>query len=219
MFLFSNPTPGGALLPGEEGPKSCPSVRTDDLVLGAAVPLPVVRDPMVTQSPVEGIVGECDVVTEENITVHGGWSDPDVVGTPAVVAMVGMNALPIRNDAPFDCGDGDTAWIANNGYWCKIVDGMTVYYYGGNLCDSDESDWEDPYDIASPQYVDDYNFDVPEGMDLMVFERGRGPSGSEMLDEERTGHQAAIYFSHQAAIYFIFTHVHWFFHVSVLAGI
>ena len=103
-----------------------------------------------------------------------------------MVAMVGMNALPIRNDAPFDCGDGDTAWIANNGYQCEIVDGMTVYY-GGNLCDSDESDWEDPYDIASQQYVDDYNFDMPEGMDLMVFERGGGPSGSEMLDEWKTG--------------------------------
>ena len=69
-----------------------------------------------TQSPVEGIVGKCGVVTEENITVHGGWPDPDVVGTPAVVVMVGMNALPIRNDSPFDCGDGDTAWIARNGY-------------------------------------------------------------------------------------------------------
>ena len=31
-----------------------------------------------------------------------------------------------------------------------------------------------PYDIASQQYVDDYNFDVPDGMDLMVFERGGG---------------------------------------------
>ena len=61
-----------------------------------------------------------------------------------------------------------------------LIEGMTVYY-GGNLCDSDESDWDDPYDIASEQYVDQYNFDVPEGMDLMVFERGGRPSGSEML--------------------------------------
>ena len=44
---------GGALLPGEGGPKSCPSVLTEDLVLVAAVPLPAVRDPMVTPSPVE----------------------------------------------------------------------------------------------------------------------------------------------------------------------
>ena len=150
----------------------------------AAVPLPAVRDPMVAQSPVEGLVRECDDVTDESITVHGGWSDPEVVGTPAVVAMVGMDALPIRNDAPFDCGDGGTAWIADN--QCEIIDGMTVDY-GGNLCDSDESDWDDPYDIASEQYVDQYNFDVPEGMDLMVFERGGVPSGSEMLDDEVTG--------------------------------
>ena len=44
------------------------------------------------------------------------------------------------------------------------------------LCDSDESDWEEPYDVAGWQYVDDYNFDVPDGMDLMVYERGGGPS-------------------------------------------
>ena len=51
---------------------------------------------------------------------------------------------------------------------------------------SDESDWEDPYDVAGRQYVDDYNFDVPDGMDLIVFERGGGPSRSEMtVDETR----------------------------------
>ena len=44
--------------------------RCSDLVLMAAVPLEAVGDPMVTPSPVEGIVGECDVVTGENITVH-----------------------------------------------------------------------------------------------------------------------------------------------------
>ena len=138
--------PGGVLLLGEEGPGSVP---TDDLVSVAAVPLPAVRDLMVAQSPVEGLVRECEDVTEESITVHDGWSDPEVVRTPAVVAMLGMNALPIRNDAPLDCVDDGTAWIADNG--------------------------------------DQYDFDVPEGMDLMVFERGREPSGSVMLDYEGTG--------------------------------
>ena len=37
-----------------------------------------------------------------------------------------------------------------------------------------KSDLDDLYDIASEEYVDQYNFDVPEGMDLIVFERGRG---------------------------------------------
>ena len=64
-------------------------------------------------------------------------------------------------------------WIADNGYRSETIDGMTVYY-GSDLCDSDESDWDDPYDIASAEYVEQYNFDVPEGMDLMVFERNRG---------------------------------------------
>ena len=37
--------PGGrTLLPGDGGPKFCPDVLEDDLVLGAAVPLPAVKD-------------------------------------------------------------------------------------------------------------------------------------------------------------------------------
>ena len=90
VFSLSDPQPWGTLLPGEEGPGLCPSFPTDDLVSVAAAPLPAVRDLIVAQSPVEGLVRECDVVTEESINVHGGWSDPEVVGTPAVVAMVWM---------------------------------------------------------------------------------------------------------------------------------
>ena len=62
-----------------------------------------------------------------------------------------------------------TEILAIDGFWGEIVDGMVVYYED-NPCDSDESDWEDPYDVADRQYVDDYNFDVPDGMDLMVYE-------------------------------------------------
>ena len=113
---------------------SCPGVLIDDLVLVAAGPLPAVRDPMVTPSPVEVIVGDCGVVTEENITGLDGWSDPDVVGTPAVVAMVGMNALPISNDTPLDCVDECTKWDNRDQF--ETINGMAVYY-GGDLCDSD----------------------------------------------------------------------------------
>ena len=35
--------------------------------------------------------------------------------------------------------------------------------------------------------MEQYNFDVPEGMDLMVFERCGGPYGSEILEDEGTG--------------------------------
>ena len=40
----------GTLLPGEGGPKFCPDVLQDDLVLGAAVPLPALQDPRVASS-------------------------------------------------------------------------------------------------------------------------------------------------------------------------
>ena len=46
-------------------------------------------------------------------------------------------------------------------------------YYGGDLYDSEDSDWNDPYALASVAYVEDYNFDVPEGMDLMVHRHSR----------------------------------------------
>ena len=55
------------------------------------------------------------------------------------------------------------------------------------MCDSDESDWDDPYDIASAEYVDQYNFDVPEGMELMVFEQCGDMYGSELLEDVGTG--------------------------------
>ena len=51
---------------------------------------------------------------------------------------------------------------------------------------SDESDWKDLYDVAGRQYVNDDNFDVPDGMDLMVCERDRGLSRSEMTVDVET---------------------------------
>ena len=51
----------------------------------------------------------------------------------------------------------------------ETFNGMPVHY-GGDLYDSEDSDLDDPYAIASAAYVEDYNFDVPEGMDLMVYD-------------------------------------------------
>ena len=52
-------------------------------------------------------------------------------------------------------------------------------YYGGDLCDSDESDWEDPYNIACAEYVEQYNW-----LELMVFERLKGPDESDVAPVE-----------------------------------
>ena len=67
----------------------------------------------------------------------------------------------------------------------EIIDGVTVYY-GGDLCESDyseESDWEDPEDVARREYVEDYNFDLLEDMELVVFVSGGSPSGFDRQNE------------------------------------
>ena len=153
-------------------------------MLVAAVPLPAIRDPMLASSPVEVMVGDCDVVIEDNITGHDGWSDREVVETSSVVAMVGRTILPISNDTTFSCVDECTEWDIRAQF--ETINGMPVYY-GGDLCDSDYSDWDDPYDIASGEYVEDYNFDVLEGMKLMVHVRCRGPYGSDIREDDETG--------------------------------
>ena len=75
-------------------------------------------------------------------------------------------------------GDGNTDGNIATGLQCwntegdvqdqyLTFNGMPVYY-GGDLYDSEDSDWDDPYALASAAYVEDYNIDIPEGMDLMV---------------------------------------------------
>ena len=54
----------------------------------------------------------------------------------------------------------------------ETFNGMPVYY-GGDLYDSEDSEWDDLYAIARAAYVEDYNFDIPEGMDLMVHRHSR----------------------------------------------
>ena len=45
--------PVGTLLPGEDGTGLCPIVPTDEMLSVVAVPLPAVRDSVITQLPVE----------------------------------------------------------------------------------------------------------------------------------------------------------------------
>ena len=54
------------------------------------------------------------------------------------------------------------------------------------MYDSEDSEWDDPYALASATYVEDYNFDVPEGMDLMVHSQSRLQDGSEVQQEDHT---------------------------------
>ena len=66
-------------------------------------------------------------------------------------------------------------------YQYETFNGLPVYY-GGDMYDSEDSE-DDPLErvCAAPlehSYVEDYNFDVPEGMELMAYNQ-RHPDGGE----------------------------------------
>ena len=90
-------------------------------------------------------------------------------------------------------GDGNTDGCITTGFqrWkldgdiedqYETFNGMPVYC-GGDLYDSEDSDWDYPYALASAAYVEDYNFDVPEGMDLMVHRHIWFPESSDVRQD------------------------------------
>ena len=62
-------------------------------------------------------------------------------------------------------------------YQYETFNGLPVYY-GGDMYDSEDSEEYDPPEMARAVCVEDYNFDVPEGMELMTYTRCR-PDGGE----------------------------------------
>ena len=136
---------------------------------------PVGTLPPCDNSPAEVLVGDCRDVVDMDVTVDSFHAVPDVFEDCAVVAMVGLDAIRTGEDTPMD-GEGECAeWDIHNEF--ETINAMAVYY-GGDLYDSDESEWEDPYNLAYPEYVDQYNFDAPEGMELKVFEQLQVPDES-----------------------------------------
>ena len=109
---------------------------------------------------------------------------PDVSDSRTVVAMVGLDTVWRGEGTPMYC-DGECAeWDIRNEF--ETIDGMPVYY-GGELCDSDGSEWDDPWDLAYAEYVDQCNFDAPEGMELKVFERLMTVDDQAMMVSEVPG--------------------------------
>ena len=150
------------LTKGDGGPKLGPdckltfsklphATRNDDLVLGAAVPLPAENVGRVALLPEEVRLGAGDVNTDENITAR-------------------LQCLNTEGDVLDQY---------------ETFNGMPVYY-GGDMYDSEDSDWDDPYALASAAYVEDYHFDVPEGMDRMVHRHRRAPINSDIRQNWQT---------------------------------
>ena len=153
--------PGGMFPSSDDDPGLCPLGLTGGLSPVAVAPLPAKGDPTVALLPVEGMETNYSMISEEHIAGQGVWSEPDDNRTPAIITTVSLFDGPTADDDTVDCADECAAW--DSGFQREIIDGVTVYY-GGDLCDSEESDWEDPFDIAGREYVDQYNFDLLEGM-------------------------------------------------------
>ena len=67
-------------------------------------------------------------------------------------------------------------------YQYETFNGLPVYY-GGDMYDSEDSE-DDPLERARAVYVEDYNFDAPEGMELMAYNQRR-PDGGEARSVDR----------------------------------
>ena len=55
-------------------------------------------------------------------------------------------------------------------YQYETFNGLPVYY-GRDMYDSEDSEEDDPLERVRAAYVEDYNVDVPEGMELMAYNR------------------------------------------------
>ena len=93
-------------------------------------------------------------------------------------------------DGRLSTGDGNSNGCITTGFqhWNMDSDVGDQYgtcnnvpvYYGGDLCDSEDSDWDDLCALAGAACVEDYGFDVPEGMDPVVHRHGRIPESSDV---------------------------------------
>ena len=62
-------------------------------------------------------------------------------------------------------------------YQYETFNGLPVYY-GGDMYDAEGPEEYDLLEMARAAYVEDYNFDVPEGMELMTYTRHRPDEGN-----------------------------------------
>ena len=95
-------------------------------------PGPVTPTRKFPQSHQDG--GEC-------MDMHDGWSDSNVAGIPAAVAMVdlrvGSTVTDVSSNGEDDCEDWD------NDYQRKILEDVSVYYDDDSIVDSVRKAWRE----------------------------------------------------------------------------
>ena len=141
------------------------------------------KHPVTSQLPADGPVGDIRHVLDMDVTMDSCPAALDICDSRAVVAMVRLEVQG-SGEVPMDCGNDCAEWDFRNEF--ETIDGKPVYY-GGDLCDSDDSEWDDPWDLAYREHVDQYNFDALDGMELKVFERLKAVEEPTMMVGEVPG--------------------------------
>ena len=127
----------------------------------------------------------------------------DRISDGPVPAVDGSRVAWSSADGRLSAGDGNSDGCITTGFqhWnmdsdvedqYETFNGMPVYY-GGDLYASEDSDWDDPYALASAAYVEDYDFDVLEWIDLMVHRHSRIPFGCLDVRQDCQMDVAAVY--------------------------
>ena len=152
-----------------------------ELIPGICADPTACKDPVISLLPADGPVGDVRHTVDMDVLRDNYPAVPDIGDCRAVVAMVGLEAAQRKDEALRECGSDCAKWDNRNEF--ETIDGMPVYY-GGDLCDSDDSEWDDPWDLAYREHVKRYIFDALDGMELKVFERLKAVNEPTMIISE-----------------------------------
>ena len=112
---------------------------------------------VVARLPADPSVFDTGSVVDMAVMEEVGPAVPDVIHGCAVVAMVGVDTVHTGEEILMDCDADSDMWDPWNDF--ETVDAMPVYYGG----DFNDSECEDPRDLAYEDWFDWYNFNALEG--------------------------------------------------------
>ena len=152
----------GGLTKGDGGPKFGPNLKLTFL----EIPHPTRNDDLVLGLPVPLPAGNVGRIA---LSPADGRLRADDVNTD------------VNNTMGHQCWNTEVDVLDQY----ETFNGMPVYY-GGDMYDSEDSDWDDLYALTRAAYVEDYDFDVLEGMDLMVYRHSRDPDSLDFQQDCQT---------------------------------
>ena len=124
---------------------------------------------------------DCGDIVNRDVIRNSCWAVPEEMGDPAVVAMIGLDAMP-RGECSYNVRTSARSGIfvmsLRQSMECLFIM-VVICVIRMNLIGKIRT-----YDIVCAEYAKQYNFDALEGMEVMVFERLKGPNESDVAPAE-----------------------------------